>query len=94
MIHVERTKAGDPFEFRVTVEEGTSQSRHIVTMRHATYEKLCAGRVDPQDCVRAAFAFLLDHEPKESILSSFDITVIGKYFPDFESQLGQYLSEP
>jgi hypothetical protein len=91
MIHVERTKTGDPFEFRVTVQEGASQSRHTVTMHQATYEKLCAGRVDPEDCVRGAFEFLLDHEPKESILSSFDITVIGKYFPDFEREIRKYL---
>jgi hypothetical protein len=78
-------------EFHVTVQEGTSQTRHTVTMGQSTYQELSAGRVGPADCVRAAFEFLLDHEPKESILSSFDVTVIGKYFPDFERQLGKYL---
>jgi hypothetical protein len=93
MIDVEQTKKGDPMEFRVTVKEGGSQTRHMVTMQQTTYEKLTSGRVDPEDCVRAAFAFLLDHEAKESILSSFDITVIGKYFPNFERQFGEYLSQ-
>jgi hypothetical protein len=92
MIDVEQTKTGDRLEFRVSVKEGGSETRHTVTMQRSTYEKLTAGRVDPADCVRAAFEFLLDHEPKESILSSFDITVIGKYFPDFERQLEKYLS--
>jgi hypothetical protein len=92
MIDVEQTKTGERMAFRVTVKEGRSQTRHTVTMQRATYEKLAAGRVDPEDCVRAAFEFLLDHEPKESILSSFDITVIGNYFPDFEQQLGKYLT--
>lgn len=93
MIQVEQTKTGNPMEFRVTIEEGGSQSRHTVTMQQATYAKLAADRVGPADCVRAAFRFLLDREPKESILSSFDVTVIGKYFPDFESRLADYFSE-
>lgn len=91
MIDVEQTKTEDPMEFRVTVKEDGSQTRHTVTMQRSTHEKLASGR-DPADCVRAAFEFLLDHEPKESILSSFDVTVIAKYFPDFERQFGKYLS--
>jgi hypothetical protein len=91
MIEVEQTKTGEPLEFRVTVNEEGSKTRHTVTMRKATYEKLTAARVAPVECVRAAFEFLLDREPKESILSSFDISVIGKYFPKFESELGKYL---
>jgi hypothetical protein len=91
VIDVEQTKTGDLLEFHVTVKEGGSQTHHTVTMKQSSYQKLSAGRVEPSDCIRAAFEFLLDHEPKESILSSFDVTVIGRYFPDFERQLGKYL---
>jgi hypothetical protein len=35
----------------------------------------------------ATFAFLLEREPKESILSSFDVSVIGRYFPGFEREI-------
>ena len=34
--------------------------------------------------VRRSFEFLLEREPPESILRSFDLTVIGRYFPDYE----------
>jgi hypothetical protein len=34
--------------------------------------------------VRDCFAFPLEREPTESILSSFDVGVIGRYFPEFE----------
>jgi hypothetical protein len=27
-------------------------------------------------------------EPKESILSQFDVEVIGRYFPEFEREIG------
>jgi hypothetical protein len=45
----------------------------------------------PVAFVRAAFAFLLDREPKESILRRFDVTVIARYFPEFEETIGSYL---
>jgi hypothetical protein len=47
----------------------------------------------PAHCIEAGFQFLLDHEPQESILGRFDITVISHYFPEFESELPRYLSQ-
>jgi hypothetical protein len=44
-------------------------------------------------CIEAAFRFLLDREPKESILGRFDVTVISRYFPEFERELRRYLSQ-
>jgi hypothetical protein len=59
-------------------------------MSQATYESLTGGKANLADCVRAAFRFLLEREPKESILSSFDITIISRYFPGFEQDLSTY----
>jgi hypothetical protein len=61
-------------------------------MSKATYEKLTGGVVSPEACVRKSFEFLLEREPKESILRQFDITKISYYFPDFEPKLQQRLS--
>ena len=36
--------------------------------------------------------FLLDREPKESILSAFDMRVIRRYFPDFDDAFPGYLA--
>jgi hypothetical protein len=91
MIQVEKKNAGDPMEFVVTVREGGGETRHEVTMKSATYEKLAGGKASAEECVRAAFAFLLDREPKESILRQFDVTVIGRYFPELEREIGKYL---
>ena len=38
--------------------------------------------------------FLLDREPKESILGAFDISVIRRYFPDFDDAFPRYLARP
>jgi hypothetical protein len=44
------------------------------------------GTQTPERCIEAAFQFLLDREPHESILRRFDITVISHYFPEFERE--------
>jgi hypothetical protein len=50
-----------------------------------------APRHTPEQLVDAAFRFLLDRESKEQILARFDISVIARYFPDFEKILPRYL---
>ena len=94
MIEVRRTAEGDPFEFEVIVREGNGETRHHVTMTRDACERLTAGTHTPERCLEAAFRFLLDREPKESILRSFDVTVISRYFPEFERELPRYLSQP
>jgi hypothetical protein len=91
MIEVRRTGDGDPLEFEVVVREGRGETRHHVTMGRETCDRLTAGNHTPERCLEAAFRFLLDREPKESILSRFDVTVISRYFSEFERQLPRYL---
>jgi hypothetical protein len=90
-IDVETLSSADPLEFRVTAHEGRGSTEHRVTMSAATHRKLAGQTAAPEDVIRAAFAFLLDREPKESILSRFDVTVISRYFPEFERELPKYL---
>ena len=92
MIEVRRIGEGDPLEFEVIVREGRGETRHHVTMRQEICDRLTAGKHTPERCLEAAFRFLLDREPKESILSRFDVTVISRYFPEFEQELPRYLS--
>ncbi|TAK06364.1 MAG: hypothetical protein EPO39_09090 [Candidatus Manganitrophaceae bacterium] len=92
MIHVERIEAvEEPLEFCVIVGEDRSETKHEVTMAESIYQKLTGGKISPERCIQAAFQFLLDREPKESILSRFDMTTISKYFPDFERDFHKYL---
>jgi hypothetical protein len=67
----------------VTDPDGSS-SRHQVTVTRAVLDRLAPGADDPVDLVRRSFVFLLEREPKESILPSFDLPVIGRYFPEYE----------
>jgi hypothetical protein len=92
MIELRRIADGDPLEFEVVVREGKGETRHHVTMGRAHAERLAAGKHTPEQCLDAAFRFLLDREPKESILRRFDVTVISRYFPEFERELPGYLT--
>jgi hypothetical protein len=92
MISIRQTAKGDPLEFEVAVREETGETRHIVTVTQATFERLGAKKQTPEQLVEAAFRFLLDREPKEQILGRFDLTVISRYFPDFERALPRYFA--
>lgn len=84
--------AEGPNEFRVTVAEGSTESSHRVTARPKDVERIAGGKVDAAGLVKMAFEFLLEHEPKESILPAFDLMVIARYFPSFEREISSRLA--
>lgn len=86
-----RVEKGSGGEFRVTVEEGSSRSLHTVTLADDYYRKLTGGTVSEEELIRASFEFLLEREPKESILGSFDLPVIARYFPEYEREIHKRL---
>ncbi len=88
-IDVTTAPRGDGWEFHVTVSQGGGQTTHRVTMTRDVYERLTGGTGPPEELVRASFEYLLEREPKESILSEFDITVISRYFPGYEDEIAR-----
>ncbi len=87
-IDVDEAGAG---EFRVTVSEGKSRTVHTVTVDAAYARKLGGDGADTATVVRRSFEFLLEREPKESILTSFALPVIGRYFPEYEREITRRL---
>ena len=77
----------DETEFRVHVIEPESQSSHYVTLGAEDRQRLCGDRVAPEEFIRRSFEFLLEREPKESILRRFDLSVISRYFPEYETEM-------
>ena len=73
--------------FRARVSEGGSETTHDVTVSTQDLGRLGAGYPSPDAFVRACFEFLLAREPKGSILRSFDVSVISRYFPEFEREI-------
>jgi hypothetical protein len=68
--------------FRVVVNEDGSRTSHEVTVRPSDVEHYASGST-PEELLEASFAFLLEREPKESILRRFDLPQIEQYFPEY-----------
>jgi hypothetical protein len=79
-----RVQPIDETTFRVTVE-GRTTTTHTVTVSDSYYEKLTGKRVAPEVLVEKSFEFLLERESNTSILRSFKLPVIGRYFPKYEA---------
>ena len=84
MIKVERKNQN---EFLVTVKEGSSSTKHNVTLDEEYYQKLTKGRMSKEELIEKSFVFLLARESKESILSTFNLQVIKRYFSEYESRI-------
>ncbi len=90
-IEVKQVGHDDNYEFQVAVRERGGETHHRVTLRKADYERLAGGKANPEALVTESFRFLLEREPKESILRSFDLTLIGRYFPEYEREITRRL---
>lgn len=68
----------------VTVGRDAAATRHAVDISHDDLASLAPGHYDPHLLVETSFEFLLQREPRESILRRFDLPVIERYFPGYE----------
>ncbi len=66
--------AGDA-KYRVTIDEGQTKSTHEVGVSPLELSKY-GGSATAERLVDASFEFLLAHEPKESILRTFNLSDI------------------
>jgi hypothetical protein len=77
----------DPGRFVVTVREGGSQTVHHVSADAGDVRRIGGGTVSGAELVRRSFEFLLEREPKESILGRFALPAIGRYFAEYEREM-------
>ena len=78
--------------FTVTVAE-TSTTTHTVTITDQSLNDLTDNNVTKTQLLDFSFKFLLEREPNTSILSSFDINVITKYFPDYRDEVRRWCNK-
>ena len=84
-------KISDDF-FEVTVAK-TATTTHGVTVTDQSLTDLTDNSVTNTQLLEFSFEFLLEREPNTSILSSFDINVITKYFPDYREEVRRWCNE-
>lgn len=77
-------------QYEVTVVQGGTSTTHNVSLDADDLEGL-AGDPSGSGLVEASFRFLLDREPKESILRDFELSVISRYFPEYREKINSYL---
>ena len=76
--------------FQVEVRDGNSQTVHNVTASDADMNRYgsCSSE---ERLIEKSFEFLLEREPKEAILRSFDLSVIERYFPEYPQEIRKRL---
>ena len=77
----------DNSKFRVRVTERGNETTHNVTVSPGDFKKLTGGNIPQEKLVRRSLDFLLEREPKDSILTQFDLSEIGRYFPEYEQEI-------
>jgi hypothetical protein len=85
-------RPGDKLVFDVIVRDTLGESRHQVTIQANEAERWAKLGAEPARCVEAVMRFLLDREPKESILNAFDMHVVRRYFPEFDDAFPRCLA--
>lgn len=80
----------DENRFKVTVDDA-QRTEHDVTVDTSYWKKLTDGDVSADVLVERSFVFLLEREPNTSILSSFDLPMISRYFPEYEDEIRRRL---
>jgi hypothetical protein len=79
---IEITPGGE-HNYTVTLRDAGNTTRHEISVPRTLTTELGLGPDDDERLVRASFEFLLERERPASILSRFDLDIIGHYFPEY-----------
>ena len=78
--------------FEVTVADSVTTT-HTVTVTDQSLTDLTDNNTAKTQLLEFSVNFLLDREPNTSILSSFDINVISRYFSDYGDEVRRWCDE-
>ena len=79
---------------RLEEADGPGSRDFDVTVSDEDAVRLAAARgtADVERLVDETFRFLLEREPASSILRSFDLTVVARYFPEYDAEIAHRLA--
>ena len=92
-IDVRCDRATGAWRCRVTVGDDPAATTHQVEVTDEDLSQL-APDAEVERLVEASFRFLLEREPREAILRRFELPVIGRYFPEYATEIGARLQDP
>ena len=88
-VRCEPTDGG--WQCSVMVGDDAAATHHDVTVDRETLDDLAPG-MEPEELVRISFEFLLEREPRESIMRSFELPIIGRFFGDYRDEMERRLA--
>ncbi len=88
---VECRATQDGWHCTVTLGDDPGATTHEVQVDREVLDDLAPG-APPEELVRASFAFLLEREPRESIMRQIDLPIIGRVFGDYRDEIGRRLA--
>ena len=72
----------------VLVGDDPSATEHTVEVDRVTLDDLAPGAT-PEELVRESFVYLLEREPRESIMRAFELPIIARFFGDYPDQISR-----
>jgi hypothetical protein len=86
VVSVHAVVDGESWRCEVSVDHGGQRTQHVVTVARADLARWAngTGTDDVEDLVARSFEFLLEREPPNAILATFDLSVIQHYYPEYD----------
>jgi hypothetical protein len=87
MVTVRAESTGEDWVCDVSVDHAGQRTRHTVTVTRADLARWAGGtkRDDVEKLISQSFDFLLEREPPNAILATFELSVIHRYFPEYDA---------
>lgn len=77
----------------VTLGDDPGATTHEVALTREDLSRL-APDAGVERLVEASFRFLLEREPREAILRRFELPLIGRYFPQYATEIRARVHDP
>ena len=74
----------------VIVGDDADATEHIVEVDRPTLDDLAPGAT-PDELVRESFVYLLEREPRSSIMRSFELPIIARFFGEYPDEISRRL---
>jgi hypothetical protein len=91
MVTVKVEPMANGWSCRVAIDRERDHTEHVVTVTPADLERWGGGTAmnDVEELVKRSFDFLLEREQPSSILRTFELSAILRYFPEYDRTMRQ-----
>ncbi len=81
----------DGWQCAVRIGDDEAATEHAVAVDHDALRTLAPAASSPEELVLASFRFLLEREPREAIMRSFELPIISRFFADYGAEVSRRL---